>query len=71
MLVRDAYWQRRAWLAWHAGLVAGGHVRRFDELLPSPVAVIDDDEREAARHRRNAHNFKLWCAVFSAANGKG
>lgn len=70
-ILRDAYLQKRAWQAWHIGLVVRGLVTRFDQLLPTAAPGPTASESEAARHRRNAHNFKLWCAVFSAANGKG
>lgn len=70
-ILRDAYLRARAWLAWHTGLVARGAVTRFDDLLPRALAPVSDAERSAARERRNAHNFKLWCAVFEAKEKEG
>jgi hypothetical protein len=46
VIVCDAYRHRRAWAAWHSGLVANGSVRKFDQLLPAARDTELDDARQ-------------------------
>jgi predicted nucleic acid-binding protein len=39
-------------------------------MLPRHLVPGTSADREAARERRNAHNFKLWCAVVTATAQK-
>lgn len=63
VLAIDGYLRRRAWLAWHSGLVANGNITDFDELLPEAGAA-DASGRGVQSEVQMAHNMSMWRQIF-------
>lgn len=63
MLAIDGYLRRRAWLAWHSGLVSNGNITDFDELLPEAGAAGAAD-RGVQSDVQMAHSLAMWRQIF-------
>jgi len=62
VLAIDGYLRRRAWLAWHSGLVSNGNITDFAELLPAAEAGAADGPAQS--DVQMAHNMAMWRQIF-------